>query len=114
MTLETLIEKLQVIQKDMPGAIVKYGDPYGPDISPMILCCEHVGEPESKYVCLANSKVELEMMFNQYDNKLKQLGVTEEIFYKDLLKDFSLEDVEKYVPEKYEHAKNFCEAHGLV
>ncbi|MGN0327687.1 MAG: hypothetical protein ACI4D4_01770 [Lachnospira sp.] len=114
MTIETMIERLQVIQKNMPGAIMKYGDITGPDISPIIICSECMDDPKLKYVCLADSKVELEMMFNEYYNKIKHLGVSEEDFYIDLLENFSLEDVKKYIPKKYEYAKNFCEKHGLV
>ena len=29
-------------------------------------------------------------------------------------KDFSLKDIKKYVPERYEHAKEFCEKNGLA
>lgn len=114
MTIEVFIEKLQEIQKSMPGAIMKYGDIFGPDISPRIVCytCKEV--EELKLACIADSKTELEIMFDEYDRRLKGLGVTEDIFYKDLLKDFSLKDIEKYVPERYEHAKEFCEKNGLA
>lgn len=114
MTIETLIEKLQDIQKSMPGAIVKYGDLLGPDISPRIMCMECKEVPELKYVCIADAKLELEIMFSEYYRRCKKIGIDEKNFYEDLLKDFTLEDVEKYVPERYEHAKKFCEENGLV
>lgn len=114
MTIETFIEKLQAIQKNMPGAIVKYGDVLGPDISPRILCMQCEEAEKLKFVCIVDAQAELEMMFDQYYGRLQSLGVTEELFYKDLLNDFTLEDVKKYVSERYEQAKEFCEAHKLV
>ncbi len=98
----------------MPGAVMKYGDMLGPDISPRIVCLACKEVDDLKFVCIADSKTELEIMFDEYDRRLKGLGVTEEIFYEDLLKDFSLDDVKRYVPERYEHAKEFCEKNGLA
>lgn len=114
MKLEKMIEKLQEMQKVYPDAIVRFGDILGPDISPRIYCFECVEEPKFGIVCLCDSKSELDMMFSQYYGKLRKLGVTEELFYSDLLKDFTLEDIERYVPQRYNHAKEFCEKHGLV
>lgn len=114
MTIEVLIEKLQEIQKNLPGAQVKYGDIFGSDISPRIMCLQEKDHPDLSYVCIVDTKTELEMMFEQYDGRLKALGVSEENFYKDMLGDFSLDDIKRYVPERYEHAKAFCEEHGLV
>lgn len=114
MTIEAFIEKLQDIQKQMPGAIMKYGDVMGPDISPVIECCEVRECPDLKFVCICDSMTELEIMFGEYERRLKAMGITEEAFYRDLLRNFTLEDVQRYMPDKYEHAKDFCEKNGLV
>lgn len=78
------------------------------------MCLQEKDHLDLSYVCIVDTKTELEMMFEQYDGRLKALGVSEENFYKNMLEDFSLDDVKRYVPERYEHAKEFCKEYGLL
>lgn len=118
MKITRLIEQLQSLQKEMPEADVRLNSPFG-DTALFALAFEktHNADGALDNIIWIEGKndieigVELEARFkNASEKQMDELD-----FFTDLLDTgFTLEDIEEYLPEKYEYSKQFMIKHGLV
>lgn len=111
MKVSYLIEQLQKL--DMPDAEVRLNDVHG---SEAVFVLASMKSKADNAIWIESKKdidmaEEIEFCF-QYANAT---GMDELDFFMKLLKiGFTLEDIKKYVPERYEYAHKFMTEHGLA
>ena len=114
MTVEKLIKELENL--NMPKAEVRLNDIHG-STALFALALANPYHKELSNVVWIESKDDIDMgneLEARFENASKS-QMDELDFFMDLLETgFTLDDIKKYLPEKYEYSKNFMEEHGLI
>ena len=114
MTVEKLIKELENL--NMPKAEVRLNDIHG-STALFALALANTYHKELSNVVWIESKYDIDMgneLEARFENASKS-QMDELDFFMDLLETgFTLDDIKKYLPEKYEYSKNFMEEHSLI